>query len=387
VRRGEDFADALAIVAATSDPTAAFDAIRGLPGVNREIRQDPHRSDLTVERVPIAVHCVHPQVAGALLLHLTGSPFHVDRLRTLAGARDLTLDAEGLRSAAGQVIASSEEAIYAALDLPLIPPELRNDGEEIDAARAGRLPSLVSRAGIRGDLHMHTRWSDGRDSVEEMVAHCAALGYDYLAITDHSTNSAASHNLSVDDVHRQAEEIAAVREQYPQITILHGAEVDILPNARLDFPERVLSSLDIVLASLHDRAGHSPDRLLERYEAAMTHPLVSIVTHPMNRGGPERPGYDLDVDRLFELACETETVLEIDGAPSHLDLEASLARRAVQAGVTLSIDSDAHRTDMLERNMGLGLLLARRGWVEPKNVLNGRRYADLVGFLARKRGR
>src|SRR5262249_20389370 len=158
-------------------------------------------------------------------------------------------------------------------------------------------------------------------------------------------------------------------------------------NGRLDFPERVLQRFDIVLTSLHERAGHSPARLLERYEAAMQHPLVSIVTHPMNRGGPERPGYDIDVDRLFEMAQTTGTVLEIDGAPSHLDLEASLARRAVRAGVMLSIDSDAHRTEMLERNMALGLWTARRGWVEPANVLNVRPYGELMAVLAHKRGR
>ena len=176
-----------------------------------------------------------------------------------------------------------------------------------------------------------------------------------------------------------------MRERYPQIAILHGAEVDILPDGGLDFPDRLLRGLDVVLASLHDRAGHSPSRLLRRYEAAMKHPLVSIVTHPMNRSGPERPGYDLDVDRLFELAAETGTVLEIDGAPSHLDLESSLARRAVQAGVTLSIDSDAHRPEMLERHMALGLLTARRGWVRPDHVLNVRSRAELTDFLARKR--
>jgi DNA polymerase (family 10) len=232
---------------------------------------------------------------------------------------------------------------------------------------------------------MHTVWSDGRDSIEAMVAQSAALGYEYLAITDHSTHSAALRNLSVEDVVRQADEIAAVRERYPQIAILHGAEVDILRDGRLDFPDRVLREFDIVLASLHDRATHSPDELLHRYAEAMAHPLVSIITHPMNRPGPGRPGYTLDVDHLFELAVETGTVLEVDGAPSHLDLEASLARRAVTAGVLLSVDSDAHRTEMLERHMTLALLTARRGWVQRPDVLNTRSLGDLQKLLAAKR--
>jgi DNA polymerase (family 10) len=296
------------------------------------------------------------------------------------------LDDEGLRAVDdGRLLASTEDGIYAALGLPFIPPELRNEGDEVDAARAGRLPTLVSRADIRGDLHMHTHWSDGRDSVDAMVSQALALGYEYMAITDHSPSSAASRNLSLDDVDRQADAIASARERYPQMAILHGVEVDILPDGSLDFPDRLLQRFDIVLASLHDRAGHSPAKLMRRYEAAMTHPLVSIITHPMNRSGPERPGYDLDVDRLFELAIETGTVLEVDGAPSHLDLEASLARRAVAAGVILSIDSDAHRTELLDRHMKLGLLTARRGWVTTDNVLNIRPHAELIAFLARKR--
>jgi DNA polymerase (family 10) len=178
-----------------------------------------------------------------------------------------------------------------------------------------------------------------------------------------------------------------MREWYPQINILHGCEVDILPDGHLDFPERVLREFDIVLASLHQRAGHSPDQLLGRYAAAMEHPLVSIVTHPMNRAGPGQHGYDLDVDRLFEIAVETRTVLEIDGAPSHLDLESSLARRAVRAGVQLAIDSDAHRPEMLERQMSLGVLTARRGWVEPHHVLNTRPLPEVQTLLAAKRSK
>ena len=341
---------------------------------------------LAIDGVPVSLHCRPPETAGALLLQLTGSETHLDRLRRLASDRRLSLDSEGLRAVDSRhLVASTEEDIYAALGLPLIPAELRNDGEAIDVALAGRLPALVSRADIRGDLHMHTHWSDGHDSIDDMAARCVALGYEYMAITDHSPHSAASRNLSLDDVERQADEIASVRERYPQMAILHGAEVDILPDGRLDFPDRVLRGLDVVLASLHDRAGHSPSKLLGRYEAAMKHPLVSIVTHPMNRSGPERPGYDLDVGRLFELAVETGTVLEVDGAPSHLDLESSLARRAAQAGVTLSIDSDAHRPEMLERHMALGLLTARRGWVTPDHVLNVRSHAELTDFLARKR--
>jgi DNA polymerase (family 10) len=385
LRRGQDLIDGIELLASTSHAAAVLNALGALADGTRA-RQPGSQIDVVIEGTPVRIHCRVPETAGALLLQLTGSDVHVDRLRRIASDRGFELDGEGLRSAdSSRMVASTEDDIYAALDLPFIAPELRDDDEAIEAALAGRLPTLVSRVDIRGDLHMHTHWSDGRDSIEEMVAQCLALGYEYLAITDHSTHSAASRNLSHDDVERQSDEIAAVRERYPQIAIFHGAEVDILPNGQLDFPDRLLRRFDIVLASLHDRASHSPRELLSRYEAAMRHPLVAIVTHPMNRPGPGRPGYELDVDRLFELAAETGTVLEVDGAPSHLDLEASLARRAVGAGVLLAIDSDAHRTEMLERHMALGLLTARHGWVEPPSVVNARSLDELNDFLAQKR--
>jgi DNA polymerase (family X) len=384
LRRGEELVEDIDLIVATADAATVLDGLES--SADRVVRREAERLTVVIEGARVGVQCRRPEAAGALLLMMTGSDEHVDELQRLADVRRLALDLEGLRSADNQrLVASTEAEIYAALGLPFIPPELRNDGLEIRLAITDGLPSLVSRADIRGDLHMHTHWSDGRDSVEAMVTACAALDYEYLAITDHSPSSAASRNLAVDDVQRQAEEIATLRERYPQISILHGVEVDILPDGRLDFPDRILSQLDIVLASLHDRAGHSPDRLLQRYEAAMTHPLVSIVTHPMNRSGPGTRGYDLDVDRVFELAARTGTVLEVDGAPSHLDLEAPLARRAVQAGVTLALDGDSHRAALLERHMSLSLLTARRGWVQPGNVLNTKSHAELTAFLARKR--
>jgi DNA polymerase (family 10) len=219
-----------------------------------------------------------------------------------------------------------------------------------------------------------------------MVAMCRGLGYEYVAITDHSPHSAATRNLTADAVKRQAEEIAEVRARFPAMTILHGCEVDILANGTLDFPNRVLEQFDIVLASLHERAGQDGPELLERYARAMRHPLVTVITHPTNRLVPNRPGYDLDYERLFELAVETNTVVEIDGSPAHLDLDGTLARLAIEAGATVCIDSDCHRADMLDRQMQLGLLMARRGWVEPRHVLNTRPIEEVRQVIGAKRG-
>jgi DNA polymerase (family 10) len=304
----------------------------------------------------------------------------------VAATHGRRLGPEGLvRIDGSQRIGSSEEDIYDALALQTIPPEIRYGGEEIAAAAEGVLPSLLSRDAIRGDLHMHTEWSDGRNPTEAMVRSAVAVGYEYIAITDHSQRSAAARTLTPESLQRQADEIAHLREAYPQITILHGCEVDILPSGALDFPDAILEPLDIVLASLHDHAGQSADRLLERYLGAMRNPLVTAITHPANRMVPHRAGYDLDYDRLFAAAADTGTAVEIDGAPVHLDLEAALARRAAEAGATIVVNSDCHRAELLDFQMGLGVTLARRGWLHPRHVLNTRPIQGVKAFIAAKR--
>jgi DNA polymerase (family 10) len=269
--------------------------------------------------------------------------------------------------------------------LPYIPPEIRNGEGEIAAAEEGTLPRLLTREDVRGDLHMHSVWSDGRDSIGTLVGACRDLGYEYIAITDHSPASGVARTLTAKNIKRQAEEIAGARERFPDIAILHGCEVDILPEGRLDFPDRVLEEFDIVLASLHHRSGDGRDQLLRRYLTAMRHPLVTLITHPTNRLVPHRPGYDMDYDRLLEAAAETGTWLEIDGAPAHMDMDGALARRAIAAGATVAVDSDCHRADLLARHMHLGVIIARRGWVEARHVANTRPLAELRALIARKR--
>jgi DNA polymerase (family 10) len=279
-----------------------------------------------------------------------------------------------------------EDSVYRLLGVPLVPPELREGEDEIDAAERGALPALVTAAHIRGDLHMHSTWSDGRDSILHMVLSARQLGYEYAAITDHSERSWASRKLLALEVPIQRQEIDRVRPQAPGIEILHGVEVDIMPDGSLDFDDDTLASFDIVLASLHDAAGHDGARLTDRYVAAMRHPLVNIITHPANRSPAVSEGYELDFERLFQVARETGTAMEVDGAPGHLDMDGSLARRAAAAGVTIVISSDCHRAEALGRQMGYGLGTARRGWIGPDQVLNTRGLRDIREFVARKRG-
>ena len=387
LRRGQDTVGDIEIVAATARPSDAIDELLQLRPAPHALHRSERRIYVLNERIQVGIRLVDPANAGSTLLYLSGSLAHLEALGAHAASAGWTLTPEGLRTSEGALQpAATEDEIYAALGLPCIPVEIRHGQDEIAAAARGSLPELVSRRHIRGDLHMHSTWSDGRDSIEAMVETCRALKYEYIAITDHSPHSAASRNLTVDGAKQQAEEIAALRERCPDIAILHGCEVDILPDGRLDFPDRTLERFDIVLASLHESAGHTPDQLMKRYVSAMKHPLVTMITHPTNRLVPHRRGYDLDYDRLFEVAVETRTVVEIDGSPVHLDLDGALARRAVAAGVTLAIDSDCHRAEMLDRQMTFGVLTARRGWVEARHVLNTRPLGAVRAAIAAKRG-
>jgi DNA polymerase (family 10) len=386
LRRGQDTVGDLEIVAACGDPAPVIAQLMSTVEEGRWLHRGERRAYILSDRVQVGIRLQAPENAGADLLYLTGSPAHFAMLQTFASGAGWQLKPSGLHGLDGQLRpAATEGDIYAALGLPCIPPEIRSGDDEIDKAAHGALPALVTRRDILGDLHTHTTWSDGRDSIEAMVETCRALGYQYVAITDHSPHSAATRNLTVDGVKRQADEIAAARARYPEIAILHGCEVDILPDGRLDFPDRVLERFDVVLASLHERAGHSPDQLMKRYAGAMRHPLVTIITHPTNRMVPHKRGYELDYDRLFALAVETRTVIEIDGSPAHLDLDGELARRAIAAGATVAIDSDCHRAEMLERQMDLGIVMARRGWVEARHVLNARPLDEVRAFIAAKR--
>ena len=234
---------------------------------------------------------------------------------------------------------------------------------------------------------MHSTWSDGRNTIADMVSASRQLGYEYVAITDHSERAWSSRTLAAGEVGKQREEINALRARVRGIEILHGVEVDILADGTLDFADDLLSGFDIVLASLHEAGGDDATRLTERYLKAIRNPLVNVITHPANRAPGRSSGYRLDFERLFAAAAETGTAMEVDGAPGHLDMDGDLARQAATAGVTIVIDSDCHRIDGLARQMQFGVGTARRGWVEPSHVLNTRPIEDVRAFVARKRAR
>ena len=370
VRRFEPVVGTLAIVGTAPDPPATLHRIAAIPLIQSTVHQTGRRRLLRYQQAEVDVRIVAPDEYGSALHVATGAPAHVAAIRARQGTTR---------------IVAREEDLYAQAGLAWITPELRLGTGEIEAAASGALPRLVTRGDIRGDLHMHTTYSDGRDSLATMATAAAALGYEYVAITDHSARAGASRTVTLDALERQRDEIARLRQTLPAMAILHGIEVDIMPDGRLDFDDRVLASLDIVLASLHDHAGHDAARLTRRCLGAIAHPLVNVITHPANRLVGRDDGYELDFAAVFAAAAESGTALEIDGGPSHLDMDGAHARQAIAAGVTVTIDSDCHKASLLERQMRLGIGTARRGWVEARHVLNARPLQEVRAFIEAKR--
>jgi DNA polymerase (family 10) len=370
MRRIEPIVEGIVVIALVDDVEAATSSLLGLETIGDVARESETTVAIDFRQATIVVRLATSDSYGTVLFDATGSPAHVQAITERRRDRAPCAD---------------EEVLYASAGLPFIPPELRHGSEEIDAAAAGSLPVLVERSHIRGDLHMHSTFSDGQDPMATMVAKCYSLGYEYIAITDHSENAGASRTLRASQVSRQRAEIEKLRDRYPDMTIFHGVEVDILENGRLDFSDRLLERFDVVLASLHNGAGMSPAQLTRLCLDAMDHPLVNVLSHPANRVVGHRSGYELDYDAVYAAAADTGTALEIDGAPSHLDLDGDHARAAAAAGARLVIDSDCHRASALERQMELGIGTARRGWVGPHHVLNTGSAEDVRDFVARKR--
>lgn len=379
----------ITLLGVTDSPKPLLDAVLGLVSEHDVRHQSERAVTVLFHREEINVRLLPPEQAGAALLHYTGSHAHLRQLKARADERDLRLEPQALiNRATGEPVAAATEAdVYAALGLPWIPPELREGLDEIALAERGALATLVQLDQIKGDLHTHTLWSDGRDTGESIIRSAIRLEYEYIAITDHSPSARASRVLTIDRLRQQMTEIRQLRARFPEITILQGVEVDILPDGSLDFPDDVLEEMDIVLASLHEAGGDDGARLLDRYIAAMRHPLVNVITHPANRMPGQSEGYDLDYDRLFQVAVDTGTALEVDGAPGHLDLDGRLARRAADAGVTFTIDSDGHFAERLGRQMRMGVGTARRGAVNGSQVLNARPVSAVREFVAAKRQR
>lgn len=389
VRRRQATIGDLDFVAASTDPQAVMDAFVSLPIVERVLQHGEKKSAVVLAGGRQAdLRVVAPEQFGAALHLFTGSKEHNVAMRVRAKERGLKLNEYGVWPAdGGPSLACADEAdVFRALGLPWIAPELREDEGELAAAAAGKLPVLITPADVRGDLHTHSRWSDGRQSIKEMALAAKALGYEYIGIADHSQSLVIAGGLTPERLRDQWREIEEVNRTVEGITVLRCIEVDILRDGSLDLPDDVLAELDFVTASIHsafqlDRAAQTA-----RLEAAIRHPYVDNIGHATGRLLTRRAGYDADWPYLFKLAAAHGTAFEINASPERLDIGADLIRQALAAGVTLTINSDAHSAAGLETIL-FGVMEARRGWVEAGHVLNTLPLAELRRRRQRRRGR
>jgi DNA polymerase (family 10) len=358
VRRWRDSCEQLAVVCAAGHPEPVLSCFASLPQIVAVLEQSDRRAvGVTVEGIPVELVVAEPERFGTALMRATGSRAYVAALEPLPDGPD-------------------ETAVFRTLGVPWCPPELREEPFR------GEPPKLVEPGQIRGDLHCHSTWSDGRATIEEMARAAQQRGYDYVAICDHTPAVGAVRGLTADDVRRQGEEIAAANELLEPFRVLRGIECDILPDGRLQLPDDVLAELDWVQASVH--AGQRTPRreLTKRVEEALRNPYVRCLSHPTGRIVNRRPENALDLERVFDLALRQRVAVEVNGLPARLDLRGEHVRDALRAGVRIVCSTDAHSVRGLE-NMALSVATARRGWARAADVVNTR---PLAAILDRGRG-
>jgi DNA polymerase (family 10) len=373
VRRSVEVVSGIDIVAGCSrDPAAVAQSFANAPGVRRAARKDRDTLTITfVDGVCLDLHCVSDDRFALALWRMTGSEAHVAAVEGHASRHGFALGSDALRDRAGRAVPLADEpAFYAALGLPFIVPELRETGEEVSAAAAGSLPDLVRDDQLRGVLHCHTRYSDGKASVAEMAAAARERGWSWLGISDHSQAAFYAGGLKPDEVRRQHDEIDALNQSANgAFTILKGIEADILADGRLDYDATLLDSFDFVIGSIHSRFAMDEPTMTERVLTALDDPHLTVLAHPTGRLLLSRDPYGLDIGAVLEKAAERGVAVELNADPHRLDLDWRHLHTAKRLGVTIAIGPDAHSTRGLD-NTALGVVMARKGWLESADVLN-----------------
>ena len=380
IRRGRPTIGDVDILIASDHAAPIMDALVSMENVARVLGHGPTKSSVELlSGLQVDVRVLEKARWGTALCYFTGSQAHNVRLRNLALKRGFSLnehafspvdDNGSIVEDAPKTLCATEEEVYALLGLPFIPPELREDAGEIEAAQASKLPALITMNDLRGDLHMHTTWSDGTLSVREMAEAAYARGREYIVITDHSRSLGIGNGLSIERLLEQQEEVRRVdAEMKGRIRVFHGTEMDMNADGSLDYPDEVLEKLDFVVASLHVSLRQDRTTITRRVLNALQNPHVDLIGHPTAQYIPDREPADLDMDAIFEAAKVSGTALEINSNPRRLDLEAPYARRAVEMGIPIAIDSDAHAPEQMDL-LPYGILTARRGWVEARSVIN-----------------
>lgn len=386
-RRAKETVGDIDILATAARPEEIVTAFVRMPLVDEVLAKGPTKASVIVkDTIQVDLRIVEHHSFGTVLQYFTGSKEHNVRLRQLALNRGYSLSEYSLTrlSDGRDLFFDREEEVYSALGLPYIPPEMREDRGEIEAALQGRLPGLVEQKDIRGDLHVHSNWSDGRASPLEMARAAASLGYEYIALCDHSPLVGIAGGLSPEKLEQKIKAVAAANEELEGagITILAGTEVDIKADGRLDYSDDLLARCDVVVASVHMGVQQTERAITGRLISAIENENVDIIGHPTGRIIDQREPYEIDMQAVLEAAARTNTALEINSYPSRLDLSDVNARAAKEMGVRMSINSDAHDPEQLQ-TMKYGVNVARRAWLEKKDVLNALSLKELLSELKR----
>ena len=388
LRRWKETVGDIDIIGTSQDPGAVTEAFARLPMVQEVLGQGSKKASVVVSPgLQVDLRIVDGESFGAMVQYFTGSQQHNLRLRDYANQMGLSLNEYGVTVLETGTLEkySDEEAFYARLGLPLIPPEIREGLWELDLARRDHLPRLVQMSDLKGDLHVHSDWTDGQDSLESMISAAADRGYQYLALTDHSGGRGIANGLTADRLLHQMEALRSLEDRYP-IKVLYGSEVDIRADGSLDYPDDFLEGLDVVVASVHSSLGQDAPTMTRRLIRAMEHPCVTVIGHPTCRLLGSRQPVELDMEAVFQSARETGTALEINSSPERLDLRDSHVLRAQELGVPLVISTDAHTITRLDM-MRFGVGVARRGWCEAEDILNTLPAGELLAFLETPKSR
>jgi len=389
LRRWKDTIKDIDTLATSKDPRKVMDVFVHLPQVKEVLMKGPTKSSIiTSEGIQVDLRVVSEDSFGAALAYFTGSKQHNIRLREMAAKRGLKINEYGIFDVKSEkkLGGKHEGDIYKILDMPFIDPELREDTGEIEAALNGTLPSLVKLVDIKGDLHVHSKYSDGSHDLQELIDAAKARDYKYLAITDHSKGLGIARGMSIDQVLEQNKKIKALNKKLKGFQLLSGTEMDIRSDGSLDYPDEILGRFDIVIASIHSGFRQSQGQITKRLVSAMQNPYVSIIAHPTGRIIGQRDAYGVDMEATLKAAAETGTAMEINAYPFRLDLNDIYIKKAKEMGVPVSINTDAHVTFQFDF-MTYGIGTARRGWIAKKDVLNTLSYNALIKRLKSKHSR
>ena len=382
LRRWEETIGDIDLIGTSPNPESVSDALVALDMVKDVLVHGPKKTSVVVESgIQIDLRIAEPEAFGAMLQYFTGSQQHNIRLRDFANRQGLSLNEYGITNTeTGQVEEFADEAsFYARLGLPLMPPEIRTGLYEVDSGLEGTLPELVVATDLKGDLHLHSEWSDGNDPMEFMVEAAAAQGYDYMALTDHSQGLGVANGLTVERLESQISLLREMQQKY-DITILCGSECDIRASGEMDFPDEMLAQLDVVVASVHSAMGQDQATMTARMIKAIEHPSVTIIGHLTTRLLGQREPVEFDLEAVLQAARDTGTALEINASPERLDLRDTHAYRAREMGVPLVINTDSHHHTHLDKRR-FGVAVARRAWCRSEDILNTMSREEFLKFI------